>query len=333
MPPRTRVDGLIAAAGLAALQGEHARTGALVDEALAVARTEGYGFGVVRAQHILAVSAEWQGLLDEAATRYEALLARAEEFGAAHWKARILSQLAEVVHMRGDVARAEVLAEEGLALGRQVGHAWDATLCLGVLANLASDRGDAMRAATLYAANLERSRELGDLRGIAGALGGFAGIALGRGQAERAARLLGAARALGDAIGVAHLGHALYFERVVAATRARLGETAFAPAWVEGHATTLTLALSEAMAIAAEATDRSAAPVPAQISFAADAGLTVREVEVLRLLVRRLTDKEIAGALSISSRTAMTHVSTILGKLGVTSRRAAADWAIHHGLD
>ena len=47
------------------------------------------------------------------------------------------------------------------------------------------------------------------------------------------------------------------------------------------------------------------------------AGLTDREVEVLRLLARRRTDKEIAEDLYISDRTVETHVGNILAKLGV----------------
>jgi DNA-binding NarL/FixJ family response regulator len=53
-------------------------------------------------------------------------------------------------------------------------------------------------------------------------------------------------------------------------------------------------------------------------------GLTRRELEVLRLLVERRTDKEIAAALVVSPRTVMTHVASILDKLGVASRREVA---------
>jgi DNA-binding CsgD family transcriptional regulator len=52
-------------------------------------------------------------------------------------------------------------------------------------------------------------------------------------------------------------------------------------------------------------------------------GLTAREVEVLDLLRYGLTDREIAQRLSISVKTAGHHVSSILAKLGVTSRRQA----------
>ena len=53
-------------------------------------------------------------------------------------------------------------------------------------------------------------------------------------------------------------------------------------------------------------------------------GLTDREEEILRLLTRRLSDKEIADQLSISARTVNRHVSNVLAKLEVSSRREAA---------
>jgi DNA-binding CsgD family transcriptional regulator len=61
-------------------------------------------------------------------------------------------------------------------------------------------------------------------------------------------------------------------------------------------------------------------------------GLTPREGEVLRLLVRGLTDREIAAALFISPRTVGGHVANLLAKLGLDSRTAAAAYAVRHGL-
>jgi DNA-binding CsgD family transcriptional regulator len=62
------------------------------------------------------------------------------------------------------------------------------------------------------------------------------------------------------------------------------------------------------------------------------AGLTSREVDVLRLLVDGHSDREIAARLSIGSRTVQSHVTSILAKLAVTSRTAAATWAVRNGV-
>jgi HD-GYP domain-containing protein (c-di-GMP phosphodiesterase class II) len=60
--------------------------------------------------------------------------------------------------------------------------------------------------------------------------------------------------------------------------------------------------------------------------------LSDREVEVIRLLARGLTNKEIASALNISTKTAGNHVQHVFEKAGVTTRAAAAMFAMHHGL-
>jgi DNA-binding NarL/FixJ family response regulator len=60
--------------------------------------------------------------------------------------------------------------------------------------------------------------------------------------------------------------------------------------------------------------------------------LTDREREVLALVAKGHSNKEIAALLDITERTARTHVSNILGKLDLASRTQAALWAIEHRL-
>jgi HD-GYP domain-containing protein (c-di-GMP phosphodiesterase class II) len=62
------------------------------------------------------------------------------------------------------------------------------------------------------------------------------------------------------------------------------------------------------------------------------AGLTDREVEVLRGLAAGSTNRQIASTLSISPRTAEHHVQNIYGKIGGSTRAAAALFAMEHGL-
>ena len=63
------------------------------------------------------------------------------------------------------------------------------------------------------------------------------------------------------------------------------------------------------------------------------ADLTDREREILRMVAAGKANKEIAAELVISERTARTHVSNILRKLGLASRTQAALWAVREGLD
>jgi len=62
------------------------------------------------------------------------------------------------------------------------------------------------------------------------------------------------------------------------------------------------------------------------------AGLTPREVEVLRLLAQGLSNKEIAQRLSISPKTAGTHIEHIYSKIDASSRAVASLFAVQHGL-
>ena len=62
------------------------------------------------------------------------------------------------------------------------------------------------------------------------------------------------------------------------------------------------------------------------------AGLTAREVEIVRLLVRGLTAKEIAEQLVISPKTAGSHIEHIYAKTGASNRAQLSLFAMKHGL-
>jgi HD-GYP domain-containing protein (c-di-GMP phosphodiesterase class II) len=75
-----------------------------------------------------------------------------------------------------------------------------------------------------------------------------------------------------------------------------------------------------------QAAGQRAAPVPRP------AGLTARQVEVLRLVARGLSNPQIARELVVSRRTAEHHVQDIYARIGVSSRAAAALFAMEHDL-
>lgn len=62
-----------------------------------------------------------------------------------------------------------------------------------------------------------------------------------------------------------------------------------------------------------------------------EVSLTDREQEVLNLLAKGLTNKDIAQSLILSVRTVEAHLHNIYGKLDVASRTEAALWAVNHG--
>jgi NarL family two-component system response regulator LiaR len=81
-------------------------------------------------------------------------------------------------------------------------------------------------------------------------------------------------------------------------------------------------------AVADQGTSESASQARTPI-----ADLTERELEVLRWIAGGLNNREIAEKLVISEKTVKTHVSNLLGKLGLDDRTQAAIWALKHGLD
>jgi len=62
------------------------------------------------------------------------------------------------------------------------------------------------------------------------------------------------------------------------------------------------------------------------------ADLTPREIEVLRLIARGQSAKQVANCLGISRKTAGNHIQNLYGKIGVSTRAGAALFAIEHGL-
>jgi DNA-binding CsgD family transcriptional regulator len=62
------------------------------------------------------------------------------------------------------------------------------------------------------------------------------------------------------------------------------------------------------------------------------AGLSPREVEVLRLVAQGMTDRQVADHLFLSYRTVNQHLRSIYNKLGVSSRAAATHFAVEHGI-
>jgi DNA-binding NarL/FixJ family response regulator len=143
---------------------------------------------------------------------------------------------------------------------------------------------------------------------------------------RRAVCWLAAADALRQAIGAPlppadRPGH----EATVRAARAAVGEVAFAAAWAEGQA------MSVEQAVAAALAGEEAAP-PGRVPTGGPEQLTAREAEVAGLVARGLSNRQIAAKLSISERTVSTHLTNIMGKLGVTGRVQVATWAVAQGL-
>jgi DNA-binding CsgD family transcriptional regulator len=164
---------------------------------------------------------------------------------------------------------------------------------------------------------------------------GMASILAVKREPVRAAFLWGAAEALRESIGapIWPVERASY-DLSVASTRILLGERAFGTAWAEGRTMPLEQALDEQVPATVPVLIPTGQSTTSQAKSKAafPAGLTRREIEVLRLLTMGLKSAQIAGQLVISLATVNTHVGSIYTKLGVTSRSAATRYAVEHHL-
>jgi predicted ATPase/DNA-binding CsgD family transcriptional regulator len=323
------VNALRLAALLAWGQGDYARAKELCEEAIAhsaLARTER---AATTSLHVLGLIAKDEDRYDAAEALQEEALARFHDIGHQGWVGYVLNALGVVAYERGQMARAAERFAEALGQFRTLHHEYGMALVLLNLAKVARAQGDYSGAAGLYRESLTLRWAQGEKRHIAGCLRGLASVAAAARQYARAARLYGAAEAAREAIGAPVPRHHARSEQAVARARAGLGEPAFAAAWAAGRALPLAEAVAEALAPPPEAVAAAAGKEPTP---GARHGLTRREVEVLHLVRDGCSNREIGERLYISERTARTHVQNILNKLDVSTRAAAAAYAVEYGL-
>jgi DNA-binding CsgD family transcriptional regulator/tetratricopeptide (TPR) repeat protein len=303
---------------------ENSDTVRLLEESRALFRQAGDRHGEALALAATGVPTLQQGDVERATGILEEGIELLREAGDKWETGFMLAHLGMIYLDRDERARATRHFEESLALARETGHKFAGCVSLYNLARAAEARGDDDRAAGLYAEGLTLAVELSDKANAAYCLEGLARVTSARGDHEGAARTFGAAEALLEAAGdplYAHAQDRADYERAVDALRSRLDEEAFRAAWSEGQA----MEMEQAVGYALQPRKPPAPP-------AHPAGLSAREVEVLRLVANGMTSAQVAGELFISPNTVNRHLSSIYGKLGVSSRAAAARFATEHNL-
>jgi DNA-binding NarL/FixJ family response regulator len=123
--------------------------------------------------------------------------------------------------------------------------------------------------------------------------------------------------------------HRADYDRTLAAARAALTKNDFASAWTTGQIHPLfevvqrALVLSESGGLTAQ---------ESAVGEALPAGLSQREIDVLRLVSQGMTNVQIGEQLSLSPRTVQAHLRRIFDKLDVHTRAQAARFVIEHDL-
>jgi predicted ATPase/DNA-binding CsgD family transcriptional regulator len=359
-----RAQALAVAANLLEKTGSYAIADGYCREALAIARAAGDDYLVADLMHERAWVLVRQGQPGEALPLIESGLGVARRLGEPCLTGRLLSVRASATNVQGDHAGAARDAAEALKLSRQAGDRLQAGRLLGNLGYYELSAGDldaARRylaealeiaralnnrqaalqgtfnlglaeylggspgtAAALFAESLDTSRRMGMKRLTAYALLGLA--LAGRGGADPgwSARLHGAAdQALAD------LGHALQpLEARLAdlgrqRLRAAMGDGTFEAEYAAGR-------MLDPAQVLAELGPKDAAAGQAQVAISGEdaSGLTPRELDVLQLVAQGLSNPDIAQRLVLSEHTVHRHLANILRKLGLSSRAAAAAWAV-----
>jgi predicted ATPase/DNA-binding CsgD family transcriptional regulator len=311
-------------------EGKYTSASTLLEESLSIHRELGDQRGIastlVRLAQVHIVSQGDQlaarSLLDEGLALYSELGDKdgiAYTYSLSGWLA--LSQ--------GDTTTAYSLLEESIRIYREIGNRRNIAESLALLAKVDAADAKTTTAYALFEESLALARELNHKWLIASCLEGLAGVVSTQGYYRWAAQLWGAAESVREIIDIPIPPvERAHYERAVASARTQSGEESFANAWRQGR----TMTPDQAFTARGQDIVLQQDTVVNTLPTSNPAGLTAREVDVLRLMTTGLTNPQIAERLVISPVTVNSHVRSIYSKLNVTSRSAATRYAVEHHL-
>ena len=246
----------------------------------------------------------------------------AREVGDERAAASLLSNLGAVRLDMGDLAGAIRAHEESAAISRQLGDRAGLVQSLGNLGGVLVEAGQLERARGLIDEAVEIAAELGLTRNEAVLTHTSGTASLRGGDLAGAADATARGLELFARTGMSGAGDEARAQLAEIADRAGCvaDRDYFADVTIDASDDDREIVITRARALAATIGARPATRADIAAS-ARRAGLSAREAEVAELLVQRYSDAEIAAMHFISVRTVTTHVSAILRKLGITSRR------------
>jgi predicted ATPase/DNA-binding CsgD family transcriptional regulator/Tfp pilus assembly protein PilF len=320
---------------------------AYIEEAVAAAEAAGNDWEAGLTQATKAAIAVRQGKFKSAQRAYETaleVLADNIRWGVA----QVEYGMGTLARTRGDADTAVKYFTDAMGIFRELDARPEIARCQAGIGWIAVASGDFDQAQESLAEALRLNQIGGQRLGIARGLEAFAALAAARQQPERAARLAGAACQLRESLGHG-TGIGPRIEAVLEFARGRLGASAAAALFAEGREVTAEDAVGFALGPDQDhpvpgplAATEPAWTDPARRGGGAHRGsspsvpsgqltpLTPRELEIVKLVARGLSNREIGDELVISPATAARHVANILAKLGYSSRTQIASWATRH---
>jgi predicted ATPase/DNA-binding CsgD family transcriptional regulator len=317
-------------------RGQLAEAEGRARDALAVARRAGDRWSEGYASGTLATAAGFSGDFDAARELALTALAIMREIDQLWGAARALLGLGDLARITGQLDEARHHYAEALRIVREIGAKQEIARCLAGLGRVAVSQGDLAAARACFGESLELSQSAGSRLGVIRGLDSFAVLAGREGDAGTGVRLAAAAAALRGAAGLPETDRGRSERVLRTAAAAGLGEDQVSELWADGAA----LSGDDAVALAlGDRVPGTAAPlrVAAKAGPGPDAaqggapdeaaGMTARELEIIRLITAGGSNRAIAAELGIATATAARHVANIMSKLGVNSRAQIADWA------
>lgn len=311
-------------------QGEMERAGAELARALHQAEATGHRHLVAYVLAALGNHAEDLGQYSVAQEHFAAARDRFREENDPVNVAVTLYHLGVAAFGKQDLEQATDLLHQALHLARDTGDPWSTGAALAWLGLVHLMQGEIDDAAAALEDALSTFVRIGSSERVAELLRRTALLAAARSSNHDAVRLFATASVLSDHLGShPRLPESRIYDDTLERLRQRLPSRAFTAAWNAGRDLSQAEAVELAKSVLAAS---SAATVAPQGTPTRPNPLSDRETEVLRLIAEGMTDADIADALSISRRTAATHVRHIYDKISVTSRAAAAAWAVRNGI-
>ncbi|MGZ5410557.1 MAG: LuxR C-terminal-related transcriptional regulator, partial [Aeromicrobium sp.] len=262
------------------------------------------------------------GRIDEALELTASAVAAARTLGNPYWIAYTL-WIVGLAFSKVDAARALLAWDEGVGVVREHRVKFFEGFIGRDAARLHTSEGEPEAALELFGPAIESFHQTGSVAQLIITLASLPVLLERVGRLDAAATLLGAISrepaSFHHVPELVDLGDRL--TELLGAERSRQ----FTSAGAE-------LDLNDAAVYAREQIELARRALIRQAHHTSPAGLTRREVDVLRLIAEGRTTRDIATQLFISSKTADNHIQHIYTKIAVTNRSAATRWALEHQL-